>query len=96
MIHEADTAALHEKVVDAAMAIMRSDFASMQMLYPERGQAGELRLLAFRGFNPQAAKFWEWVGVDLAGSTCGAALRAGRRVIAPDIEHATSWRIPKT
>ena len=32
MIHEADTAALHEKVVDAAMAIMRSDFASMQML----------------------------------------------------------------
>jgi PAS domain S-box-containing protein len=86
MIHEADTAALHEKVVDAAMAIMRSDFASMQMLYPERGQAGELRLLTFRGFNPQAAKFWEWVGVDSAGSTCGAALRAGRRVIAPDVE----------
>ena len=76
---------LYEKIIEAAVAIMRSDCASMQMLYPERGSAGELRLLAFRGFDPQAAKFWEWVRAD-SGSTCGQALRTGQRAIAPDVE----------
>src|SRR6187431_3002137 len=37
LIDEADTTALYEKVLDAAVAIMRSDFASMQMFHPERG-----------------------------------------------------------
>src|SRR5262249_3446572 len=86
LIGEAETATLYEKVMDAAAGTMRSDFASMQMLYPERGEGGELRLLTFRGFSPEAAEFWEWVGMDSAGSTCGAALRTGRRVIAPDVE----------
>jgi PAS domain S-box-containing protein len=86
LIHEAGTAALYEKVMDAAAAIMRSDFASVQMFYPERGRGGELRLLTFRGFSPDAAKFWEWVGIDSAGTSCGAALRTGRRVIVPDVE----------
>jgi GAF domain-containing protein len=74
----------YEKVVDDALTLMRSDYASMQMLYPERGPGGGLRLLAFRGFNPQAAKFWEWVRAD-SKSTCGIALRTSQRVIAPDI-----------
>ena len=65
---------------------MRSDFASMQMFHPERGQGGALRLLTFRGFSAEAAKFWEWVGADSTGSTCGAALRTGRRVVAHDVE----------
>jgi PAS domain S-box-containing protein len=86
LIHEADTGALYEKIMDTAVAIMRSDFASMQMLYPERGRGGELRLLTFRGFNARAAKFWEWVGIDSVGTSCGAALRTGRRVIVPDVE----------
>ena len=86
LIGEAETATLYEKVMDAAAGTMRSDFASMQMLYPERGEGGELRLLTFRGFSPEAAEFWGWVGMDSAGSTCGAALRTGRRVIAPDVE----------
>jgi len=73
-----------EKIVEVAVALMRSDFASMQMLFPERGTGGELRLLAFRGFNPQAARFWEWVRAD-SKSTCGMALRASQRVVAPDI-----------
>src|SRR3974390_1756223 len=60
----------YEKIVDDAVALMRSDYASLQMLFPERGTGGELRLLAFRGFNPQAAKFWEWVRAD-SQSTCG-------------------------
>jgi two-component sensor histidine kinase/CheY-like chemotaxis protein len=86
LIHEADTDALYEKVIDAATAIMRSDFASMQMYHPERGRDGELRLLTFRGFDARAAKFWEWVGVDSEGTTCGPALRSRERVIAVDVE----------
>ena len=41
-------------------------------------------LLAFRGFNPRAAKFWKWVCAD-SKSTCGIALRTVQRVVAPDI-----------
>jgi PAS domain S-box-containing protein len=86
VIHTADVNALYEKFVDAAMSIMDSDFASMQMLYPDRGDAGELLLLAFRGFDPQAAKFWEWVRVD-SQCSCGEALRTRQRVVVPDVRH---------
>ena len=72
----------YENIVDDAMTLMRSDYA--KMLFPERGSGGELRLLAFRGFNPQAAQFWEWVRAD-SKSTCGIALRDKTRVVAPDI-----------
>lgn len=89
LIPESNIEALYEKIVDGAVAIMRSDYASMQMLFPERGKGGELRLIAFRGFNPQAAKFWEWVRAD-SESTCGVALRTGRRVIAADIVNCES------
>jgi PAS domain S-box-containing protein len=82
LIHASDAQVLYEKILDAAMAIMGSDFASMQTFYPERG---ELRLLAYRGFNPTAAAFWEWVRPG-SGSTCGAALATGHRSIVPDIE----------
>lgn len=74
----------YKKIVDDAVALMHSDYASLQMLYPERGSGGELRLLAFRGFNPQAARFWEWVGAD-SKSTCGIALLKKERIVAPDI-----------
>jgi len=73
----------YEKIMNDAVHIMRSDFASIQMLYPKRGD-GELRLLDFRGFNPEAAVFWEWVRAD-SKSTCGLALRDQRQVIASDI-----------
>ncbi|HET7207841.1 MAG TPA: PAS domain S-box protein [Terriglobales bacterium] len=86
LIQEEDVESLYERILDGAVSIMRSDFASMQMLHPERGRGGELRLLAFRGFSPQAAQFWEWVGLDSPGSTCGAALRTGQRVVATDVE----------
>jgi len=77
-------ASSYEKIVDDAVTVMRSDYASVQMLFPERGTGGELRLMAFRGFNLEAAKFWEWVRAD-SKSTCGIALRETRRVVAPDI-----------
>jgi PAS domain S-box-containing protein len=74
--------ALYEKILDAALAIMSSDFASMQMFYPERGA---LRLLAYRGFTPAAAASFEWVQPE-SGTSCGAALTTGCRSIVPDIE----------
>jgi PAS domain S-box-containing protein len=82
LINASDPEALYAKILDAAVAIMRSDFASMQMFYPERG---ELRLLAYRGFSPTAAAFWEWVGPG-SRSTCGVAVATGDRSILPDIE----------
>jgi PAS domain S-box-containing protein len=82
LIPASDVEALYERILDAAVAIMRSDFASMQMFYPERG---DLKLLAHRGFNPTAADFWEWVR-PRSESTCGVALATGNRSIVPDIE----------
>lgn len=84
LIHPDDDKKLYRQLLDAAAAITHSDFASLQMLYPERGEGGELRLLAFRGFDPNAARFWEWVRVDSA-CTCGMALRTGERCIVPDV-----------
>ncbi|MEX2174099.1 MAG: ATP-binding protein [Pirellulaceae bacterium] len=85
LIQDGDVAALYQNILDAAAAIMHSDFASLQLLHSDRGRGGELQLLAFHGFTPAAAEFWRWVRTD-SECTCGAALRAGRRVIVPDVE----------
>lgn len=85
LAQEQELESLYEKVLDSAVAIMHSDFASMQMLYPERGNGGELRLLASRGFNEEAARRWEWVSSD-SRSSCSAALRKGARVIVNNVE----------
>lgn len=85
LIQEDGTVGLYKKIVKAAVAIMRSQYASMQMLFPdaENGTAGKLRLLASSGFSPEGEKFWEWV-YHHTGSSCGAALRAQDRVIIPN------------
>jgi PAS domain S-box-containing protein len=75
---------LYEQILDAAVGIMRSDFASMQLFYPERGTAGELRLLGHRGFTAEAAKFFEWVSPS-SSCSCGMALNTRQRVIVPDV-----------
>ena len=64
--------ALHDQILDTAVAILHSDFASIQMFYPERGTNGELRLLGHRGFSADAAKRWEWVR-PTTRTTCGEA-----------------------
>ena len=84
IVSESHMETLYQKLADAAAALMRSDFASMQMYYPERG-SGELRLLALRGFGPEAAKTWEWV-TRKSPSSCGEALRRGERVVGTDVE----------
>jgi PAS domain S-box-containing protein len=82
LIHANDVEALYEEILDAAVTIMGSDFASMQMFHPERG---ELQLLAHRGFDPSSVAFWQWVQPG-AGCICGAALRSGERAIVSDVE----------
>ena len=82
LIYENDTEALYEMILDAAVIIMRSDFASMQMFHPERG---ELQLLAHRGFDPSSVVLWQWVRPG-AGCICGAALHRGERAIVSDVE----------
>jgi GAF domain-containing protein len=82
LIQEGNLDPLYNRILDAAMSLMSSDMASMQLLDPERNH---LRLLAWRGFHPQSAIFWERVYLDSA-STCGLALTAGSRVVVPNIE----------
>jgi two-component sensor histidine kinase len=84
LIREPNVERLYSSLVDAAATLMRSDFATMQMLHPDHGQRGELQMLAFRGFEPEAIKFWEWVRAD-SGCTCGMALSTGRRAVAAEV-----------
>jgi len=82
LIHGGDVGALYQQILEAAIAIMHSDMSSLQMLNDERN---ELRLLGWRGFHPESAVFWERVRME-SGSSCAAALRAGQRIIIPDLE----------
>jgi signal transduction histidine kinase len=75
-----------EKILDAAVEILHADLASIQMVHAEQETNGKLKLLGHRGFSPQAAKRWEWVGRD-SRTTCGEALRTGGRVIVPDVRN---------
>jgi len=85
LIEPGDEDALYAKIVDAVAAIMQSDYATMQMLHPERGPHAELRLLASRGLTPEGVKVWERVRFN-TNSTCGQALRTGKRAIAADVQ----------
>jgi two-component sensor histidine kinase len=82
LVGEEKTEGLYQKIVEAAASIMHSDFASLQMFNPLRGQ---LRLLASRGFNELAESSWKWVTTETK-TTCGAALRMHQRVIVADVE----------
>lgn len=82
LIREGRLDALYAQIVEAAVAVMRSDMGSMQMLHPERTA---LQLLAWKGFHPESAAFWEWVRAD-SSSSCAAALGTAERVIMPDVE----------
>ena len=82
LIQEGNLEALYERVLDAAVYLMRADVGSMQRYDPERD---ELRLLATRGFPAEAIAFWDRVNRN-SGTSCGMALSIGRRVVVPDVE----------
>ncbi|WP_276134185.1 GAF domain-containing protein [Polluticoccus soli] len=84
---ELEPTILYKKIVDAAVAIMGSQFATMQLLYPEPGSFGKLRIVAAHGFTPEAEEYWEWV-YHYTDSSCGEVLRTRRRVIVPDYRTA--------
>src|SRR5215510_6606059 len=73
---------LYDRILDAAIGSMSADMGSKQIFRPE---LNELHLLAWRGFHPESAAFWERVRFDSA-CTCGLALSAGCRIIVPDVE----------
>src|SRR5262249_4604004 len=73
-------------ILDAAMGLMSSDMASVQLFVPECKQ---LQLLAWKGFHPQSAAFWQTVHFNPA-CTCGMAFSTGCRVVVPNVETCDS------
>jgi PAS domain S-box-containing protein len=82
LIQQDNLDALYDRILDAAMSMMSSAMASIQLLDPERDQ---LRLIAWKGFHPQSAVFWEWVSLDTT-CVCGLALSTACRVAIADLE----------
>jgi PAS domain S-box-containing protein len=80
------TQALYEQILDTATSLLHADFATIQRFFPDRGANGELRLLGYRGFTAEAAKNWESIR-PTSSTSCGEALRTGRRVAVPDVRN---------
>ncbi|HVU15079.1 MAG TPA: GAF domain-containing protein [Phototrophicaceae bacterium] len=82
LVSEDNLQVFYDETLNAATALLHSEMGSIQVYYPERDQ---LRMLAWKGFSPEAVAFWEWI--DLYSRTsCSAALRVRKRVIVPDFE----------
>jgi len=75
---------VYEQLLDAAMALMKADAASVHMLDPD---GLRLKLLASRNFHPESAAYWQWVDAGFKTS-CGMALETNSRFV---IEDAESW-----
>jgi PAS domain S-box-containing protein len=82
LLSEATPESLYAQILGAAMELMASDCASVQMVAADHAS---LKLLAWRNFHPDSAAFWERVEVG-AGSTCSKALRDNERVVVADVE----------
>jgi PAS domain S-box-containing protein len=82
IIEEGDVNALYDALIDSAVEIMHSDFASIQVHVPE---AQELLLYAWKGFHPESVAFWKLVSLD-STTSCGKAFRDHARVIVPNVE----------
>ncbi|HKP15347.1 MAG TPA: ATP-binding protein [Gemmatimonadaceae bacterium] len=83
LITENDEKGFRERLLDAAISIMHSDCASLQM-FREDANGGYLELIAHRGFSQEAIDRWQTVSTKTL-TTCGELLRSGRRVIASDV-----------
>ena len=82
LISESKPGTLYDQVLGAAMELMASDAACLQMLAAEDTA---LRLLAWTNFHPDCVPFWTRVAAG-AGSTCSKALSDNQRVVVTDIE----------
>lgn len=87
LIVEHDIEALYGKIVDAAIAITKSQFGTMQLLRTsDDGSDSGLQLLISRGLASQDQAVWEWVSPQ-AYSSCTLALKTSRRSIIADYEN---------
>jgi signal transduction histidine kinase len=82
LLREDDVDALYEQILDAAIAIMHADMASLQAVDESKDA---LRMLVFRGFGPEFGQIFELNRPDTP-SACSAARQEGRRVVVPDVE----------
>jgi two-component system CheB/CheR fusion protein len=82
LIYGGDVEALYRRILDAGIDIMRSDMASLQMLDEDEDA---LRLLAFRGFDPEFGQIFQLNRRDTKTS-CNVARLTNQRVIVPDVE----------
>jgi PAS domain-containing protein len=89
MLKPGDVGALYGKITATAQALMRSQFASMQLFHPDRGKEGELELLANRGFSPRSAEHWRWIGA-VSNTSCAEAMRTRHRVVVADAERTAA------
>ena len=88
LIHEEHVEGLYQKILSAAVSLMRSDWATMQQFRSEALTVAGLTMLASRGFEPEAINGWQWVSLD-AATTCAAAARTGQRIIVSNFEECT-------
>ena len=82
LISESTSESLYDQVLGAAIELMASDAACLQMLAADNTS---LRLLAWTNFPPDCVPFWERVAAG-AGSACSKALSDDERVVVADIE----------
>ena len=82
LISESTPESLYSQILGAAMELMASDAASVQVLAADHAS---LRLFASKNFHPESAAFWQRVAVG-SGSTCSKALSDNARVVVVDIE----------
>jgi PAS domain S-box-containing protein len=82
LISESTPECLYEQILGAAIELMASDAASVQMLAADHTH---LRLLGSRNFHADSAAFWQCVEVG-AGSSCSKALTENARVVVADVE----------
>jgi PAS domain S-box-containing protein len=82
LIPESTPESLYAQLLGAAMELMASDCASVQMLAADQTW---LKLLGWRNFHPDSAAFWDRVDAG-AGSTCSKALSDNERVVVADVE----------
>ena len=86
LVVEENPQAIYEAIVDAATRLMKSQFASMQMVVPGESPR-RLKLLASRGFDDAAVLAWDIV-TPSSRSSCSVAMGKGARAVIPDFEKA--------
>src|SRR4029077_10778207 len=82
LISESTPESLYDQLLGAAMELMASDAACLQMLAADQTSR---RRLAWTNFRPDCVPFWERIAAG-AGSSCSKALGDNQRVVVTDIE----------